>query len=119
LALLDDVAEGRVQADLLFVELLRILLRLRDEKLARMASLIAALERSQDALPLSSEALVTLVSQHLACKNASRLPVLIIAAAYAGPFSSNHLFANGHRMSDLGLCAWRVLQMTRVDSLGC
>jgi len=49
----------------------------------------------------------------------SRLIQLLHADDSPGPFSSNHLFANGHRMSDLGLCAWRVLQMTRVDSLGC
>ena len=33
-------------------------------------------------MPLSSEAIVTLVEQHLACRNSSRLPVLVIAAAY-------------------------------------
>lgn len=33
-------------------------------------------------LPLPSEAIVTLISQHLACRNASRLPVLVVAAAY-------------------------------------
>lgn len=103
LALLDDVAEGRAQADLLFIELLRILIRFRDEKLARMASLIAALERSQDALPLSSEAVVTLVSQHLACKNASRLPVLIIAAAYEAvgtKLAESLLPLNAHNAAD-------------------
>ena len=82
LQLLEDVAKKRVTADLVFVETVRVLLQLRDEKLARMASLIAALERTEGALPLSSEAIVTLISQHLACKNSSRLPVLIVAAAY-------------------------------------
>jgi len=33
-------------------------------------------------LPLSTEATATLIGQHLACKNASRLPVLVVAAAY-------------------------------------
>lgn len=82
LDLLEDVAEGRLPAERAFVETVRVLLRLRDEKLSRMASLIAALERGEGALPLSSEAIVTLLGQHLACRNASRLPVLIVAAAY-------------------------------------
>lgn len=33
-------------------------------------------------MPLSSEATVRLIEQHLNCRNASRLPVLIVAAAY-------------------------------------
>ena len=40
------------------------------------------LNKNTGALPLSSEAIVTLVGQHLACRNASRLPVLVVAAAY-------------------------------------
>src|SRR3989344_1741748 len=82
LQLLADVAKKRIAADVLFVETVRILLNLRNEKLARMASLVNALRRTEGALPLSSEAIVTLVGQHLACKNASRLPVLVVTAAY-------------------------------------
>ena len=78
LELLEDVALQRIDADVLFVETVRVLMLLRDEKLARMASLLNALRRSEGALPLSSEAIVTLISQHLACKNASRLPVLVV-----------------------------------------
>ena len=82
LQLLDDVATGRIKAELLFVETVRVLLIIRDEKLARMQSLINSLECSEDALPLSSEQIVTLIGQHLACKGASRVPVLVVAAAY-------------------------------------
>ena len=104
LELLEDVAENRVAADNLFIETVRVLLQLRDEKLARMASLIDALERGGGALPLSSEAIVTLISQHLACKNASRLPVLIVAAAYeaAGTKLAESMLAlNAHNAADL------------------
>lgn len=104
LELLDDVAEMRIAPDVLFVETVRILLIIRDEKLARMTSLLGALERSKDALPLSSEAIVTLISQHLACKNASRLPVIIVAAAYkvAGhQLGENILPLNSHNAADL------------------
>jgi hypothetical protein len=47
-----------------------------------MASLLNSLKRGEGASPLSSEAIVDLIRQHLTCKNASRLPVLVVAAAY-------------------------------------
>lgn len=104
LELLADVAEQRIAADVLFVETVRVLLLLRNEKLGRMESLLNALERTEGALPLSSESIVTLIGQHLACKNASRLPVLIVAAAYeaAGTlFSERILPLNSHNAADL------------------
>jgi hypothetical protein len=103
LQLLDDVAQGRVSAEALFVETVRVLLQLRDEKMARMASLLNALERTTGALPLPSEAIVKLIGQHLACKNASRLPVLIVAAAYeaaGGRMGESLLPLNGHNAAD-------------------
>ncbi len=103
LELLEDVALERVAADVLFVETLRLLMLLRNEKLARMTSLLGALEHTDGALPLSSEAIVTLISQHLACKNASRLPVLIVAAAYeaAGVLLSEKMLPlNSHNAAD-------------------
>jgi len=104
LELLEDVAEQRINADTLFVETVRVLLLLRDEKLARMTSLLEALERTEGALPLSSEAIVILISQHLACKNSSRLPVIIVAAAYkvAGKrLAENIMPLNSHNAADL------------------
>jgi hypothetical protein len=82
LQLLDDVHAGRVSAKDLLAEAIRHLLIMRDEKDNRMATLLAGLRQSEDAMPLSSEAIVNLIEQHLACKNSSRLPVLIVAAAY-------------------------------------
>lgn len=104
LELLADVAENKIAADVLLVEIIRVLLLLRDEKIIRMASLLNALDRFDGALPLSSEAIVTLIGQHLACKNASRLPVLIVAAAYqsAGIRLSECLLPlNSHNAADL------------------
>lgn len=104
LQLLEDVAKDRIAADILFLEVVRVLLQLREEKLARMASLLNALARTEGALPLSSEAIVTLISQHLACKNASRLPVLIVAAAYhavGSRLSERVLPLNAHNAADL------------------
>ena len=82
LQVLDDVANGRATAENVLIETLRFLLALRDERGARIQGLVASLERDNDELPLSTEAIVTLMEQHLACKNSSRLPVLMVAAAY-------------------------------------
>lgn len=104
LELLADVAEQRIAPDVLFIETVRVLLVLRNEKLARMASLLDALDRTGGALPLSSEAIVTLLKQHIACKNASRLPVLAVAAAYeaAGTrLAESMLPLNSHNAADL------------------
>lgn len=101
--ILEAIATDRIATDTVFIEVVRILIALRDEKMARITSLLQALDRSQDALPLSSEAIVTLISQHLACKNASRLPVLIVAAAYeaAGTkLSESILPLNSHNAAD-------------------
>lgn len=104
LELLEDVALNRIPADELFVETVRVLMLLRNEKLARMDSLLNALHRTEGALPLSSESIVTLISQHLACKNASRLPVLVVAAAYVAAearLSERMLPLKSHNAADL------------------
>jgi len=102
--LLDDVASGKVAADLVFVETVRVLLKVRDENLARMASLEDSLKHTEGALPLSSEAIVTLITQHLASKGASRLPVLIVAAAYSAAgerLAESVCPLKGHNTADL------------------
>ena len=104
LELLEDVAEQRVAADVLFIEVVRLLLQMRDEKLARINSLLKGLEQTEGALPLSSEAIVTLLKQHLSCKHASRLPVLVVAAAYqaAGKRLAERILPlNPHNAADL------------------
>ncbi len=104
LELLEDVAKQRIGADVLLVETVRVLLQLRDEKLARITSLLGTLKRTEGALPLSSEAIVTLIHQHLVCKNASRLPVLVVAAAYqtAGMLLFECLLPlNSHNAADM------------------
>jgi len=82
LQLLDDVARGKVTAEQVLTEAIRALVLVRDDKQARMKGLVAALKHGDDSLPLPSEGIVTLLQQHLACKHSSRLPVLIVAAAY-------------------------------------
>jgi SacI restriction endonuclease len=82
LQLLPDVYEESVSAEDLLTETIRWLLIIRDEKLLRMETLLAGLKSSGDAIYLSAEAIVGLIRQHLNCKGSSRLPVLIVTAAY-------------------------------------
>jgi hypothetical protein len=117
LQLLEDVAKERIAAETVLTEAVRILILLRDEKLARMASLLDALKTAQDSLPLSTEATVTLISQHLACKNSSRLPVLLVAAAYdaAGSrLAEETLPLTSHNAADLQTGAFGDLQICLV-----
>jgi hypothetical protein len=102
--LLDDVSKERVSAEAVLIEAIRVLLKMRDENLARMKELMNALKGAKDSLPLSSEAIVSLLEQHLACKKSSRLPVLIIAAAYkaAGESIKERILPlNAHNAADL------------------
>ena len=82
LSVLDDVAASRLTAESTLKETIRLLCVLRDERARRLGTLLEAVREGPDDLPLSSEMIVTLVEQHLACRNASRLPVLVFAAAY-------------------------------------
>lgn len=82
LQLLDDVSTGRVAAADLLAEVIRSLLVIREERDNRMATLLASLRQPVERLLLSAEEIVSLIEQHLQCRNASRLPVLVVAAAY-------------------------------------
>ena len=82
LQILDAVAKGRVPAEDVLTETLRILCIVRNEKRQRMETLLTGIAESKDGLPMSSEAIAVLIEQHLYCRNASRLPVLVVAAAY-------------------------------------
>lgn len=82
LQLLTDVYEGRVTAEDLLTLIIRWLVIIRDERTLRMETLLAGLRSSRGTISLSTEAIVTLIQQHLNCKGASRLPVLVVAATY-------------------------------------
>ncbi|MGB3654459.1 MAG: restriction endonuclease, SacI family, partial [Rivularia sp. (in: cyanobacteria)] len=89
LQLLDDVYQERVSPENLLAETIRLLIIVRNEKQQRIASLLADLRTLKNAIPLSAEAILKLIEQHLNCRNSSRLPVLIITAAYQ--VASNYL----------------------------
>jgi hypothetical protein len=82
LQLLDDMYVGNVSAEDVLAETVRCLLLVKEENQHRMKTMLAALKTAEGAVPLSSEAIVTLIEQHLQTKGASRLPVLIVTAAY-------------------------------------
>jgi hypothetical protein len=81
LQLLDEIYQGRVSAEDLLTEVLRFLVLIREERKKRIEILLDGL-KPENKLTLSSEEIVSLIEQHLKCKNSSRLPVLIAAAAY-------------------------------------
>ena len=102
--LLDDVANKWVSAEDLLSEIVRVLIRIRDENKARMDSLLKSVRDNAGNLPLSSSAILVLIQQHLLCKNSSRLPVLIVAAAYQSVekrLGERVLSLNAHNAADL------------------
>jgi DNA adenine methylase len=82
LQLLDAVRAGRVSAQDVLDESIRLLLLERDARKVRLKTLLSGVARVAGALPLSSEDTINLIEQHLRCKGSSRLLVLIVAAAY-------------------------------------
>jgi DNA adenine methylase len=81
LDILGTIYANKEKAEDVLCEIIRFLLIIKQEDEKRMAQLIADL-RQPDILSLSVEEIVTLLVQHLNCKHASRLPVLIVASAY-------------------------------------
>jgi DNA adenine methylase len=82
LELLDLVQRGKYNPETVLKEIIRFLLMIKSENETRMKQLLRELKQTDDAVPLSAERIVTLLQQHLSNKNSSRLPVLMIAAAY-------------------------------------
>ncbi len=82
LEILDAIQSGKVSAATVLNELVRLLIIERDERQERLQTLKRQLQEEAGELPLSSEETVRLIEQHLALKHSSRLPVLVVAAAY-------------------------------------
>jgi len=82
LEILDAIQSEKVSASDVLNELLRRLIIERDERQARLESQKKALQEEAGELPLSSEDTIRLIEQHLALRHSSRLPVLVVAAAY-------------------------------------
>jgi fructose-specific component phosphotransferase system IIB-like protein len=82
LQLLDNIYKELIITENTLAETIRYLLIIRNENRQRISSLIANLRTLKGAIPLSAEAIIKLIEQHLNCRHSSRLPVLIVAAAY-------------------------------------
>jgi len=70
---------------------------------SRLKQLIALLQRNEDPVPLAPEEIHTPVWQHLQCKRSSRLPVLVVAAAYqaaSGKLGERALPLKAHNAAD-------------------
>jgi DNA adenine methylase len=103
LELLTSVYQNEVSAEDLLAEVVRALLIVRDERRQRIKTLLAGLNASKDTMPLSSEAIVTLIQQHLSSPKSSRLPVLVVAAAYQAveeQLGERALPLQGHNVAD-------------------
>jgi len=82
LELFDDIQANRVSPQNVMNEVFRLLIAERVKREQSIENLLNDIKRTVDRLPLAAEDIVNLIAQHLACRNSSRLPVLIIAAAY-------------------------------------
>lgn len=116
--LLDDVYQEKVTANALLTETIRQLLLLKDEQDGRIQQLISELAESKHSIPLSSEEIVGLIAQHLQSPKSSRLPVLVVAAAYIA--ATNYLQEQvkplfAHNAADLKTGALGDLEITLVD----
>ncbi len=101
--LITAVHGGTVEADGLLAEIIRWLLIVRDERRHRVETLFASLKTSEADLSFPAESIVMLIRQHLALPKSSRLPVLVVAAAYQAAQShlgENHLPLQGHNAAD-------------------
>lgn len=89
LELLNLVHNGKITPDDLLAEIIRELIIYKREKERRLQSLLIELKSAKGTMPLSSESIINLIQQHLSSPKASRLPVLVVAAAYVA--SSEYL----------------------------
>lgn len=120
LELLDAVYREQVEPQLLLAEILRGLIVVRDERQQRMDTLLAGLRAGREKIPLSAENIVRLIEQHLNLRGTSRLPVIIVAAAYetASSFLGEHLLPlEGHNAADRQTQALGDVQITLSNDL--
>jgi len=103
LQLFDDVQANRASARSVMDEVFRLLILERAKREQCIENLLHDLKRTVDRLPLAAENIVNLIGQHLACKNSSRLPVLIVAAAYkvaSEKLGERILYLHAHNAAD-------------------
>jgi hypothetical protein len=118
LQLLTDVQEERVSAEDVLAEAFRWLLLMKDERLLRLDKALDSLKFSEGTIPLSSEDIVKLIEQHLNSPYSSRLPVLVVAAAYKAAernLGERFLPLQAHNAADLQTKALGDVQIALID----
>ncbi len=118
IALITAVHSGKVDSELLLIEIIRWLVIVQAEREQRIESLFASLKAAQGDLFLPAESIVTLIQQHLALPKSSRLPVLIVAAAYEAVreyLGERALPLQGHNAADSQTRALSDIQITLRD----
>lgn len=103
LSILDAIQSGGISAAAVLHETIRLLVIEREARTKRLQQLKRNLREQSDDLPLSSEDTVKLIEQHLSLKNAARLPVLVVAAAYTAAsmrLGEMVLTLNAHNAAD-------------------
>lgn len=118
LDLLNCIHANKLPAEDVLSEIIRCLLTLRNDRHQRMSTLLASLRTSEGTIPLSAENIISLIQQHLACPRSSRLPVLVVAAAYkaaADHLQERVLTLSAHTAADEQTGALGDLQITLID----
>ena len=82
LAVITAIHEGRVAAEDVLAETVRNLLEIKSARVAELEVSMASLRQPGGEDALSAEGIVTLLRQHMSSPHTSRLPVLMVAAAY-------------------------------------
>ncbi len=117
LILLNDVAKNKITATLLLKETLRQLIIFKTQGENRIESLLKELKQPVQ-IKLSSEDVIELLQLHLKSGNASRLPVLIVAAAYKSAskyLGESVLDLKAHNSADKQTGAIGDVQITLID----
>lgn len=94
---------GVIKPEFLLMEILRWLVIVREERAQRIETLFVSLKAIQAELSLPAESIVTLIQQHLSLPRSSRLPVLIVTAAYQAArerLGEQALPLQGHNSAD-------------------
>ncbi len=117
LRVLNDIEQGRLAADGVLKEIIRELLLQQQEQEDRLSALLKDLPQKDTSI-LSAEDIVTLIQQHLSSPRASRLPVLVVAAAYVAAsknLGERVLPLHAHNAADSQTGSHGDLEVTLVD----
>jgi len=118
LYLLDAVHNGKIPASDMLREAVRLLVIYRDSKKQRLSSLLSELKTTGKTIQLPVKMILTIISQHLKCPDSSRLPVLVVAAAYHAAqecLKEKILPLTSHNAADLQTGALGDLEVTLIN----